>query len=123
MDIGSVDGGSGGAGEGPGGWPNALVGAKATSALFDADVAGSVGAGPPGRGWTEGAAGGAAVGDDAAATDGVVASAGRISRSTNAQATMTAVTSMGTSTRGIVGRSMRGWRGSVPARFGRSERE
>ena len=120
MDIRSVDGTTPGGGTGSDDRLDALLAAKAPSAGVDAIVAGSVGAGAEGRGSTDGASVGASVGDDAAATDGIVARTGRVPRSTSAQATMTAVTSMGTKTRGIVGRSMRGYRGSVPSPSGDS---
>ena len=121
MDIRSVDGRTGAAGGGSGALGrDALVEAEDARARVEAVVAGSVGAGASGGGTTEGAF----VGDEAAATDGIVAGEGRNgSRSASAQATMTVMTSMGTNTRVIVSRSMRSERVPVPSFSDGFERE
>ena len=92
MDISAVAGCSRGAGEGSGGGRRtARVPAEDPSVRLDAMVAGSEGA--AGRGSTAGAS----VGEDAAATETIVAVTGRnpSRASANAQATMTAITSIG----------------------------
>ena len=122
MDIRSVDGRSSGAATGSGGARReTLAAAEAPSEVFDR-VAGSVGSGAPGGGTTAGASARASVEDEAAATDGIVTSGGRNgSRSTNAQATMTTITTIGIRRRDIVGGSMRGDQYFQPIQVPRSE--